>query len=133
MDKLKELLTRGPDPTRGLRGLALSRYHDIAQARRQLWRWREIAESLDLLPTQGAALGEAFSRVARRIAEGKLEPPAPATAAGGNARPSPVTKAGISTDAAKSEAASAQPQERKGFKRIDVDKLNKQEGESHGK
>ena len=126
MDKLKELLARGPDPTRGLRGLALSRYHDIATARRQLWRWREIAESLDLLPAQGAALGEAFSRVARRIAEGKLEPP---TAAGGNARPSPVTKAGISTDAAKSESAS----ERKGFKRIDLDKLDKQEGENHGK
>ena len=102
MDKLKDLLARGPDPTRGLRGLALSRYHDIAQARRQLWRWREIAESLDLDPTQGAALGEAFSRVARRIAEGKLEPPAATTAPA--PRPSPATKpGGISADAAKSD------------------------------
>ena len=98
MDKLKDLLARGPDPTRGLRGLALSRYHDIAQARRQLWRWREIAESLDLDPTQGAALGEAFSRVARRIAEGKLEPPAATTAPA--PRPSPATKAAARPKAA---------------------------------
>lgn len=81
MDKLKNLLAKGPDPTRGLRGLVLNRYQDISHARRQLWQWGEIAEALDLPRTMGPSVGEAFRRVEKRVRAGELEPPPPTTPA----------------------------------------------------
>ena len=116
MDKLTELLAKGPDPARGLRGLVLGRYHEIAQAKRQLWHWGEIAEALGLLPAQGPAVGEAFRRIAKRIKAGQLEPPAaPSTAP--QARPT-IRAGAISADAAKSEPI-AKPV-RPGFKKIEL-------------
>ena len=122
MDKLEELLARGPDPARGLRGLVLARYHQITQARHQLWQWGEIAEALDLPLTSGPSLGEAYRRVAKRVAAGELEPPPP-SAPSAAARRATTTRepasGAISPDAAKSEPAT--PTERRGFKKINLD------------
>ena len=104
MDKLEELLARGPDPARGLRGLVLARYTQITQARHQLWQWGEIAEALDLPPTSGPSLGEAYRRVAKRVAAGTLEPPPPTTPAPAARRPM-TRETAISPGAAKNEPA----------------------------
>lgn len=121
VDKLQDLLAKGPPPNRGLRGLVLGRYQEIAQARRLLWQWGEIAEALDLPLTSGPSLGEAYRRVAKRVAAGELEPPppsAPASAARRATTQEPAAGA-ISPDAAKSEPAT--PTERRGFKKINLD------------
>jgi hypothetical protein len=123
MDKLQNLLAKGPPPNRGLRGLVLGRYHEIAHARRQLWQWGEIAEALDLPPISGPSLGEAFRRVEKKVKAGTLEPPttgpAPRQAGQGTATPS------ISARAAKSESATTAGEQRParpGFTNIPIDK-----------
>ena len=78
-DKLSELAASGPDPTRGLQHLVLSRFADVAKARSRLRRWDEIAEALDM-PGRAKALSSAFSKVKKGIAEKRLTPPAPAPA-----------------------------------------------------
>ena len=119
MDKLLELIAKGPDPTRGLRGLALARYHDIAAARAQLSRWGEIAVALGLSAQQGPAIADAYRRVARRVAAGKLKPPAATpTPQPGATPPRQGRQAGISTAAARSEDPR---QSRPGFEKIDID------------
>lgn len=107
MDKLEELLARGPDPARGLRGLVLARYHQITQARRQLWQWSEIAAALDLPLPSGPSLGEAYRRVAKRVAAGGLEPPPPPPPATAARRPASGSSGSgaISPDAAKADEA----------------------------
>lgn len=121
MDKLQELLAAGVDPTRGLQNLVLAKFREIRTLRARLRRWEEIASALDLPVGRAKALRAAYARVGRKVRAGVLEPPA-ATPTPVSARPAPATKAAaISADAAKSESAS----ERKGFKRIDLDKLDK--------
>ena len=121
VDKLQDLLAKGPPPNRGLRGLVLGRYQEIAQARRLLWQWGEIAEALDLPLTSGPSLGEAYRRVAKRVAAGELEPPPPSAPASAERRATTQEPAAgaISPDAAKSEPAT--PTERRGFKKINLD------------
>ncbi len=119
MDKLLELIAKGPDPTRGLRGLALARYHDITTARAQLSRWGEIATALGLSAQQGPAIADAYRRVARRVAVGKLKPPSATPVPQPAAAPRQGRQAGISTGAATGERPA--PPERAGFKRIDID------------
>ena len=121
MDKLQDLLAKGPPPNRGLRGLVLGRYHEITQARHQLWQWGEIAEALDLPRAAGPSLGEAYGRVAKKVKAGTLEPPPPSAPAP-TARPARTGQqqgGGISADAAKSETPA--PTERRGFKKINLD------------
>ena len=65
-DKLRALIEAGPDPTRGLQHLVLSRFKDIAKARSHLRRWDEIADALDL-HGKGKALSSAFSKVRRGL------------------------------------------------------------------
>jgi hypothetical protein len=73
-DKLQALVSAGPDPSRGLQHLALSRFADITLARAHLRRWDEIAKALDM-PGREKALSVAFARVRKGIAEKRLEPP----------------------------------------------------------
>ena len=73
-DKLKTLIAAGPDPTRGLQNLVLSRFVDISRARADLREWPEIAAALDM-PGRSKALAAAFSRVRRRVENKELEPP----------------------------------------------------------
>ena len=73
-DKLFLLGESGPDPTRGLQHLVLSRFADITKARSRLRRWDEIAEALDM-PGREKALSSAFSKVKKGIAEKRLTPP----------------------------------------------------------
>ena len=76
-DKLSELAEAGPDPTRGLQHLVLSRFADIAKARSRLRRWDEIAAAMDMPGREKAkALSSAFSKVKKGIAEKRLTPPA---------------------------------------------------------
>ena len=110
VDKLQDLLAKGPPPNRGLRGLILGRYHEVTRARRQLWHWGEIAEALDLPPTSGPSLGEAYRRVAKRVAAGELEPPPPTA-------PAAVQRATTREPASEASA----PTERRGFKKINLD------------
>ncbi len=127
MDKLKDLLAKGPDPTRGLRGLVLNRYQDISHARRQLWQWGEIAEALDLPRTMGPSLGEAFRRVEKRVRAGELEPP-PSNPSAPRPRPISAKSAtdeqqrggAISADAANSETGKKPA--RPGWTNIPLDK-----------
>lgn len=73
-DKLHTLVSAGPDPSKGLQHLVLSRFADITLARAHLRRWDEIANALDI-PGREKALSVAFARVRKGIAEKRLEPP----------------------------------------------------------
>lgn len=85
-DKLRALIAAGPDPTKGLQHLVLSRFMDITRARRSgLRNWKEIAAALDM-PGREKALSAAYARVKKRVGEKALEAPAPAPAAA-SARP----------------------------------------------
>lgn len=113
MDKLKEMISKGPDPSsRGIGVLVLARYHDIAQARRQAWRWVEIAEGLGLPSSAGAALGKTFNRVKRRIETKTLEPLPQETP-----REENVKQPLVPTSYPVSEIAGKKP----GFKRVVLD------------
>ena len=106
VDKLQDLLAKGPPPNRGLRGLILSRFKEITLARHQLWQWAEIAEALDLPPASGPSLGEAFRRVEKKVRAGKLEPPPPPSTPAPAAR-RPTSQAGISAEGAIGDRAQA--------------------------
>ena len=73
-DKLQALVSAGPDPSKGLQNLVLSRFADITLARAHLRGWEEIANALDI-PGREKALSVAFARVRKGIAEKRLEPP----------------------------------------------------------
>ena len=118
VDKLQDLLAKGPPLNRGLRGLVLARYHEITQARHQLWQWGEIAEALDLLPTMGPSMGEAYRRVKKRIQAGELEPPPPSA-------PTPAARRPTSQGAISAPAAIGETGEktaRPGWTQISIDK-----------
>lgn len=92
-DKLRALIAAGPDPTKGLQHLVLSRFTDITKARRSGLRdWKEIAAALDM-PGREKALAAAYARVKKKVGEKVLETPtaAPATA---SARPKAATATG---------------------------------------
>ena len=96
---LAEMIKVGPDPSRGVGALVLRRFRDIERARQQGWRWPEIAEGLGFPADRGRAIGEAFNRIARKVAEKKLKPidvPAPAA----TATAKPWTTAATGTTAA---------------------------------
>ena len=73
-DKLGALIAAGPDRTRGLQNLVLTRFWDISKARAHLRQWGEIAIAMDM-PGRGKALSEAFARVRKGVAEKRMEPP----------------------------------------------------------
>jgi hypothetical protein len=75
VDKLQELVDAGPDPTRGLQHLVLTRFHLISRARARLRKWPEIAEALDMPADRAKALAASFYRVAKKVEAGTLEPP----------------------------------------------------------
>ena len=88
---LLEMIKTGPDPSRGVGALVLRRFRDIERARQQGWRWPEIAEGLGFPAARGRAIGEAFNRIARRIAEGKMKPiDAPAAGTARTSRQTPA-------------------------------------------
>ena len=101
-NKLKALIATGPNPAKGLQGLVLSQFRDIAKARALLWGWREIAEALGM-PGREKALSVAYARVRSGVEAGRLEP---ATAAAPPARqaqtrtvqPTHPTQPGTTTD-----------------------------------
>ena len=85
-DKLRALIAAGPDPTRGLQHLVLSRFEDITKARRTgLRQWTEIATALNM-PGREKALSAAYARVKKKVGEKVLEAPA-STPAAASARP----------------------------------------------
>ena len=85
---LEEMIKVGPDPSRGVGALVLRRFREIERARQQRWRWAEIAEGLGFPADRGRAIGEAFNRIAKKVAEKKLKPiDAPAPAATATAKP----------------------------------------------
>ena len=71
---LAEMIKVGPDPSRGVGALVLRRFRDIERARQQRWRWSEIAEGLGFPADRGRAIGEAFNRIARKVATGAMKP-----------------------------------------------------------
>ena len=71
---LAEMIKVGPDPSRGVGALVLRRFRDIERARQQGWRWPEIAEGLGFPADRGRAIGEAFNRIARKVAAGAMKP-----------------------------------------------------------
>ena len=98
---LEEMIKVGPDPSRGVGALVLRRFREIERARQQRWRWAEIAEGLGFPADRGRAIGEAFNRIAKKVAEKKLKPiDAPAPAATGTATTKPRTTAATGTPAA---------------------------------
>ena len=72
MDKLTELISAGPDPRYTMKSLVLERYADIADARRLMRTWPDIAEALGLPKKRGKDLAGCFARVDRGIRAGKL-------------------------------------------------------------
>ena len=72
-NKLQALIATGPNPSKGLQGLVLSQFGDIAKARALLWGWREIAEALGM-PGREKALSVAYARVRSGVEAGRLEP-----------------------------------------------------------
>ena len=72
---LNDLTRMYPAPSRGLRAFVLREFFQIRAARRRGWTWPEIAALLEK-PVPPRSLATAFSRVARRVAAGDLEPPA---------------------------------------------------------
>ena len=71
---LDEMIKVGPDPSRGVGALVLRRFREIERARQQRWRWAEIAEGLGFPADRGRAIGEAFNRIARKVAAGAMKP-----------------------------------------------------------
>lgn len=108
-DELTQLIRSGPDPTRELQHLVMTRYHDITAARQLARSWGEIARTLQI-EGRHKSLAAAYWRVRRGIEAKRLNPP---KVTQHPARP---------TQTAQVEAEeSATPQPRRGFKKINVD------------
>ncbi|WP_312284128.1 hypothetical protein [Candidatus Igneacidithiobacillus taiwanensis] len=58
----------------------LEHYREIEAARKMLWEWNTIAESLGLGPKKGNALRMAFSYVTKKLDAGELTLPKQTTA-----------------------------------------------------
>ena len=73
---LERLQKEYPPGERGLGARVLREYRAIKEARAHGWRWSEIATEMGLNTKDAARdLGNAFARVARKIAAGQLVPP----------------------------------------------------------
>ena len=70
-DELTRLIESGPDPTRALRHLVMTRFADITAARQLARSWREIAQTLQLAGRH-KSLAAAYWRVKRGIEAGRL-------------------------------------------------------------
>ena len=111
---LEEMIKVGPDPSRGVGALVLRKFREIERARQQRWRWSEIAEGLGFPADRGRAIGEAFNRIAKKVAEKKLKPiDAPAPAATGGTAAKPRTTAAMGTPAAAAVAPGYHPSGRR--------------------
>jgi hypothetical protein len=126
-DKLSELVKAGPDPTRGLQHLVLSRFLDIKHARAHLRGWVEITTAMGLPETRHKSVAAAFYRVRRKVASGVLEPPQATTptarqglAVKTAAAPMAAPKDGPADIPTSSEES--RPQRRAGFEYIDINK-----------
>ena len=109
---------RGELREKNLAGRALADFKMIQALRLQKCPWHRIAGAMGVNPD---SLRKLYLWTLAEVEAGRLEPP--------DAPPPRQAQEGISAAAAKGDT---QPQERKGFKRIDLDKLDKQEGEQHG-
>ena len=78
-EPLANLAKNYPPGSRGLGVLILREYAQIESARQRGWCWKDIAEGMNLPGAKAKALAEAFRRVARRIAAGRLVAPKGAT------------------------------------------------------
>ncbi len=73
-------LTKRVNPRKGRTALVLEHYREIEAARKMLWEWNTIAESLGLGPKKGNALRMAFSYVTKKLDAGELTLPKQTTA-----------------------------------------------------
>lgn len=93
---LEDLVSKGPDPSRGLQEMVLAQFQLITAARANLRQWREIALEMGLDARRVPALCTAYKRLARRIEKGELIPPG-MPVAGRNAKPPRPGGAGVAT------------------------------------
>lgn len=113
-DELTRLIESGPDPTRALRHLVMTRFADITAARQLARSWREIAQTLRL-EGRHKSLAAAYWRVRRGIEAGRL------AAAGKPVRkPTPAPTAQPAAPGTKSAEAKHQPAAGR-FKHIKLD------------
>ena len=73
-DELTQLAKGGPDPSRKLRHLVMTRFADMTTARQSARTWREIAQAIGFAGYE-KALASAYWRVKRGIEAGRLAVP----------------------------------------------------------
>lgn len=72
-DKLAKLIAQGPCPKFSIRGMVISRFYEIQQAKELLWTWGDIAVALDLDKGRGKEISASFKRVEAALKAGTLK------------------------------------------------------------
>lgn len=73
MDKLKELIMKGPDRRYRIKAEVLARFEDISAARALMRTWPDITEALGFERQRWKQVSACFGRVSKNVASGKLK------------------------------------------------------------
>ncbi len=92
---LKNLIGLGAKPRKGIPGVILAHFSEIAEARELGWTWRDIAMALGRSGDE-KAMSTAFWRIKKRIDAGKLKLSPSGTVPGAKGPPSPTRAIGNS-------------------------------------
>lgn len=73
VDKLKELIMKGPDRRYRVKAEVLARFDDISAARALMRTWPDITEALGFERGRWKQVSACFGRVSKNVASGKLK------------------------------------------------------------